>query len=288
MYHCKDKKIKLIIKSIRLIYKLKCFLYKKNIKKIPISKILIGQQAGHPLDLWINITKELGRISCPIIDSPYVKFLQGINKHPNDINNQEKLMKTSYFSMAKICIKYFGNYMGAKNDKELFIWMKEYYEMYLKIKDKNNNVNFANKEGHSSQNSMITVNKIKYSDCYEIVDGHHRVAINYILGKKNISVVILGKKLSTLQKQLIKINQVDGRKLYQPVDRMEVKSWPMVRRCGDRFKMMSNFLNKKKITKGSVIDLACSYGWFLNAFKQKNFNVLGVDRDPTAINIAKI
>ena len=49
-----------------------------HIENIKIEKMLIGQQAGYPLERWIKESQEYGRISCPLINSPYVSFLREI------------------------------------------------------------------------------------------------------------------------------------------------------------------------------------------------------------------
>lgn len=270
------------------IRKLKYFFYRRNKQIIDISKILIGQQAGFPLEKWVEISKEYGRISVPIANSPYVIFLKDILKNEDLLNDSDYLKNTSYFKMGAICIRTTGHFMGATNKEELKQWMNKFYQLFKSIKEGKSLLNLGNIPGHSKISSPIILIKLRHSNCYEIVDGHHRIAIWRILGKKEIESIVVGSKYSALQQKLLKINQIHDIELYQPIDRLEVKDWPVVRNCKDRFEMMTKFLKMKKILSGSIVDLACSYGWFPLNFKKKGFQVLGIDRDPKAIKIAQI
>lgn len=260
---------------------------KQKIENVKISRILIGQQSGFPLEQWINLSKEYSRISRPITESPYVTFLKEIKKNERKLTDNRYLEQSDYFKMGLKCVQTIGEFMGAKNKEELKEWMKDYYKLY-KNRNSNEPLKFKKIRGHSKHSSPIKLNKIKFSNCYEIIDGHHRIAIEYLSGKEQVRALVVGKKYSVLQKMLLKINQINDIELYQPVDRLEVESWPTVRICKDRFDMMKTFLKNNKISKGSLIDLATSYGWFPIQFKTRGFDVMGLDRDPDAIKISRL
>lgn len=270
------------------IFKLKFISFLMSNRQIRIDKILIGQQSGFPLERWVEISKEYERISIPMTNSPYVLFLKEVEINNKLLTSDKYLENTDYFKMAIKCISIVGHFMGAKDNESLKEWMRKYYSMFENAKKGiNNSIILSTSEGHSKPNSPVLLYKLKHSDCYEIVDGHHRIAIQYALGNEYIEGKIVGNKYSILQKKLLKINQVHDIELYQPVERLEVRNWPKVRNCQDRYNMMINFI-KNKIKKGSVLDLACSYGWFLSKFKEKGFKVLGIDRDEKAIEIARL
>jgi 2-polyprenyl-3-methyl-5-hydroxy-6-metoxy-1,4-benzoquinol methylase len=193
--------------------------------------------------------------------------------------------------MAQISIRCHGNFFEAKGEEEIFSLMKNYYAMY-----KNYNVEFSenhykNENGHTLPKASIKLNKILFSDCYEIVDGHHRMGILYLKNVKKINAFVVGEKTTFLQNMLFSCNQTHGDpELYQPVDRLEVSSWRVVRNCQDRFEMIENFLKQNNLMSEieSVLDVSCSYGWFLKEFSKKNINIIGVEKDFNAINVGKL
>lgn len=265
------------------------YIFNRN-RKIAISKILVGQQAGIPLKKWVEISGEKERISLPLVDSPYVSFLKEVQRDEKLLNDDKFLINSSYFKLGLRCIKVKGHFLGAKNEDELKQWMKNYYLIYKnRINGKRANLSLKIEDGHSKDGDKIKLREIKDSDSYEIIDGHHRIAINYLMGKKYIEAIIIEKGHSALQDKLLKINIVNKRvELHQPIDKLDVKYWPVIRRCNDRFDMMKKFISTNKIKINSVLDLACSYGWFIYQFKNMGFKVLGIDRDEKAIEIADI
>jgi len=134
--------------------------------------------------------------------------------------------------------------------------------------------------------------QVRDSSCHELVDGHHRAALLCVDGEQTLPVQVVGQKWTYLQQQVLRCVQTRGRKeLYQPIDAPEFDgSWQLVRQCADRFAMMRRFLNERGIEGAgrSSLDLACSYGWFVNAFRGLGFDAGGVERDPLAIRIGEL
>ncbi len=260
----------------------------KNKKEtISMDKILIGSQAGYPLETWVEMSKEFSRLSTPISQSPYVQFLQEVSQNEDILNNDEKIATSSYYKMGMSCIQTAGTYMGATNSSELITWMKSYYQSYKSFINHTEQEPFPFKQGHSGKNDLICVAKIKNTDFYEVLDGHHRIAFHYITASKEIEALVAYTKYSGLQHFLLKINQIHDVELYQPINKIEVLNWPVVRKCTDRFDKMLSILKQEHIDSGSMIDLACSYGFFPKSFKKNGFTVKGLDRDPDAIVVAK-
>jgi SAM-dependent methyltransferase len=94
---------------------------------------------------------------------------------------------------------------------------------------------------------------------------------------------------TALQTLVLTVNRT--KELYHPIDRPEFdSSWERVRRCDDRLAMMLRFLvsNGHKLDELSVVDLGCSYGWFVSEFSKQGCCAIGVDRDPAALKIGRI
>jgi 2-polyprenyl-3-methyl-5-hydroxy-6-metoxy-1,4-benzoquinol methylase len=261
----------------------------KKKKSVPLNRVIMGSQDLYPSEVWTELSGTYDLISTPICDSPHAQFLRQMAANPNDLNDNSILSNTPYFAFIQNCIRVSGEYMGCVSNDEVMQWMREFYQLFVYHRDKTEKPTFSKEFGHSKPKDAIVVAKLKKSDCYEILDGHHRAAIACVLGQETIDVVVAKKKYSALQKLLMQVNQVHKLpELYQPVDRLEVKEWHALRQCEDRFQMANDYLEKNRIELNNMIDLACSYGWFPTAFKKKGLRVKGVDRDPNALKIAQL
>jgi hypothetical protein len=78
------------------------------------------------------------------------------------------------------------------------------------------------------------------------------------------------------------------RLLYQPIHLPELSSWPIVRRCTDRFEMMKASLAQHDVLSGSYLDIGSSYGWFVDRMSKQGYRAFGVDRDIAAIAVGGV
>lgn len=266
--------------------------YRHRSMLVPVGAILIGQQSGYPLKEWVEKTGEYERVSLPIDRSPYAVFLRNILTDRKRLGDEGFLRRHKYFRMAKIAIRHAGHFMGARSDDEIFRVMRDYFDFYLQTAGEKNRVfSPLTGRGHSLPETPIILSKIKYSDSYEVVDGHHRIAAAAVLGREMIRATIAGERTSYLQDLVLSGRQTHGdRELYQPLPQPEVKDWPLVRLCRDRWEMMMDFFRRADIEPAglTLLDCSCSYGWFLQAFKRSGMTVLGIDRDPVPVRIGRI
>jgi SAM-dependent methyltransferase len=128
---------------------------------------------------------------------------------------------------------------------------------------------------------------VRGSDCFQVVDGHHRVAAAAVAGETRVAArVRRGSVTTPLQDHLDRMSWIGGkRELYQPVDAPELElSWPTVRRCDDRLELMDKQLADLGIVpEGSTyLDVASAYGWFVSRMAERGFEATGVERDPEA------
>jgi 2-polyprenyl-3-methyl-5-hydroxy-6-metoxy-1,4-benzoquinol methylase len=119
-----------------------------------------------------------------------------------------------------------------------------------------------------------------------VADGHHRLSALYLNGNKSIMARVREEKLSYLQDLLLKVKQINGIELYQPVNKPEVLNWRLVRNCVDMWLLIKPFMRDFKIE--SAVDLACSYGWFVDQLKKDGVSALGVDKDQVALKVGKL
>jgi 2-polyprenyl-3-methyl-5-hydroxy-6-metoxy-1,4-benzoquinol methylase len=242
---------------------------------VRLDQLLIGHQDGIPLERWVRLTGDWSRVSQPLTDSPYVRFLQEANDEK--LRDDDWLMSTGYFHLAETCIAATGGFEGAKDAAGILTLMRKFHAAHAS----------GGTVPHKGdrRGSPITVRRIEHADCWEIISGHHRLASAWVHGERSSVATVYPAKLTYLQTLLLNVNQASGRELYQPVSTLDVESWRVVRGCEDRLAMMNTFLAAQTRTAGTLLDLACSYGWFVKRFKDAGFTARGIDRDPDALHV---
>jgi 2-polyprenyl-3-methyl-5-hydroxy-6-metoxy-1,4-benzoquinol methylase len=242
---------------------------------VRLDRLLIGHQGGVPLERWVRLTGDWSRVSCALADSPYVRFLQEADEEK--LRDDGWLMSTAYFRMAETCIAATGHFKGAIDAVGILVRMREFHAALTSAG--------TMPDVRVRRGTPIRVWRIEHADCFEIIDGHHRLASDWVRGEHTSEATVYSAKLTYLQKLLLDVNQASGRELYQPVPALDVESWRVVRGCEDRLAMMTSFLDGEGRTSGTLLDLACSYGWFVKRFKDAGFTARGIDRDPDALHV---
>ncbi len=264
-------------------------------ESIPVDHLLVGSQAGRPLEVWIEETGDYERSSVRLIDSSYVSFLNLIREDPKRLSDDSFLRSTDYFRMAHHCVDHIGKWFGAKEDSGILERVRAFGKMLPELDgdDQPERPSLGGEalRGRTQRGDPIRVFAIRNSHSYELHDGHHRAALAILSGKPAIDALVLGEKWTFLQRLVLQGVQTRGRMdLYQPIDAPEFDGeWKLVRRCTDRFSMMERFLEERGIDgkTRSMLDLASSYGWFLKAFSDRGFTSYGVERDAVAVKIGR-
>jgi O-antigen/teichoic acid export membrane protein len=145
----------------------------------------------------------------------------------------------------------------------------------------------AGSQAHSGPRDPILVAPIRDSDCFQILDGHHRLATLAHRGARTAQVKVKRIPVTTpLQDLLSRMSWIGGKKeLYQPIDAPELRQrWTVVRRCTDRLALMARFLAERDIEPPGrdYLDVASCYGWFVHQMGERGFTSYGVERDPLA------
>lgn len=261
-----------------------------KIEEVPLSLLLIGQQCGIPLGQWVKNTKEYSRVSQLLGDSPYVEFLREVDRDRSILQDSGRMKKTAYYAMARVCMQYTGNFMGKKGESAIIDWMREYYAFYSSLQTGTSyRSDVFLDDGHSGAEEPVQVSKVRDSEYYEIIDGHHRCAIAFMCGKTTIAAEIAGTAYSYLQGLIIKSTGSPGRAMMQPVDAPELKHWPVRKDFRNIFAQKLRFLreNSLPVTGDTCLDIPCGYGYFLKLFKQHGLSVFGVDPDDNVLQIAR-
>ena len=128
------------------------------------------------------------------------------------------------------------------------------------------------------------------SSCLAITRGHEAVADAYAAGHREIDVTVRrGTTKTPLQSLLLEMGWLDGQlALYQPIGSRDLADWPVVRGCTDRLEMMKNVLaDLEPHCRGSYLDVASSYGWFVAKMTDRGFDGWGIERDREARRLGR-
>lgn len=96
--------------------------------------------------------------------------------------------------------------------------------------------------------------------------------------------------LTPKQQLLLDMSSTESRPiLYQPVAGLDVADWLLVRRCTDRFALISRCLADRGVNGRGLtyVDLACGSGWFVQAMLGLGFDARGVELDERAPQLAR-
>lgn len=258
----------------------------KEIRVIPIHKILRGSEGDHLTGLqYVNMTGDKHRTSTRVIDGPQVKLLQEYERIGEAILEKSLFEKTEYYQNAFQSICYVQDYFPAAKRPEDIIKIATRFIYSYAGKPL---TNFSN-EGHNQFKDPITVRPIYNSDCYQLIGGNHRIASNYMIGKKELSAIITPNYTHTYFTDLIgNVVWDNAKELYQPIDLPEYEHLPLIRKCSDRLEKILTFLISRnfKLENSSLIDIGSYYGWFIDKFRKEGALVYGLEKDFSACKVA--
>jgi len=255
-----------------------------------LDRLLIGQENGIPAERWARMVGNLLRPSAPLSKSPHVKLLEEYLSKGDTLFEPEHISHTDYFRNALQSVDIVGRYFDAKSEDQIVQVARRFVDTFRGI----DQTGCPRQYGQSSPDDPIRVRPIAHSDHYQIIDGHHRLAIAYVRGEQQALVRPEGEPVLTpLQSLLLDVLWLNGRReLYQPVDAPELKaSWVLVRKCSDRLTQMLKFLKDQGLdsaTSPTYLDIASSYGWFVSEMSKLGYDAYGVERDPIASSIGPV
>jgi SAM-dependent methyltransferase len=255
------------------------------VRDLPVSKLLMGGEHRRAAANYARLTGDLLRPSTPIGRSPHAEFLRDYREFGDELLRPERFALTRYWRNAQTCIDLFGQYFSATTiDGVLERAAAFAYAL------KNGDASFRS-AGGTAFGMPIKVSRIKYSDCFEVVDGNHRLALASARGAERYPCAILplDPAVTPVQQMIMDSSWTNEQcLLYQPLGLPEVQSWTTVRRCTDRMALIQAFLERHGPSTGSYLDIGCSYGWFVNQMAQRGYDAVGIDRDVSAMAVGRL
>jgi hypothetical protein len=254
---------------------------------VPVDRLLLGAQnaRGYTAAQFAEQVGDLMWPSTPVAEGPHVALLRLADERGDALTDAE-ILESPYGLMAAACIRAQGRYFTATDLAGVVTVARAFIARYQGKPSV-----FAN--GHSRPGAPILVAPIKGSDYYQVLDGHHRVALAIARGARSAKVTAKWFPVTTpLQDLLTTMSWLDGdRQLYQPLPGPELQmSWPTVRRCTDRLAKMTTFLAERGLlppATTSYLDVASCYGWFVKEMAALGYAASGMERDPLAVPLGK-
>src|SRR5437899_2483041 len=142
----------------------------------------------------------------------------------------------------------------------------------------------------SPPGAPVEVRRIKYSDCYEVIDGLHRLAMAAVRGADEHPCAVLpGESALTPMQSLVmdSIWLTGESSLLQPIGSHELRSGKAVRGCADCFDLTRHRVERNGISSGPFLDIGAAYGWFGSDMTKRNFHALGVEQDAALASVGR-
>jgi hypothetical protein len=253
-----------------------------RIAAVPIDRLLLGDQGWLSASRFAQLTGRFLHPSTPIPRSPYAEFLREYGSCGDKVLSEEALPNTSYYQLLADSIRAGGTPGNITRREDIAIVAKHF------LVDLLTSGRWESAAAGAGGVPAVEVRPVAHSDCFQIIDGHHRAAIAWYRGWREVPARVTGPAVLTpLQATLLDGMWLTGkRELYQPLDAPELqKEWTVVRNCADRFAMMRDFLQGRGLLpppSSSYLDVGSAQGWFVKRMIDLGFDGYGVELDVPA------
>lgn len=263
---------------------------KMKLKTIRVDACLLGGDSGVSSARFARMAGDIRRASCPISAWPHVKLLRQYESIGERLWEPGVFEQTEYYQNAALNIDMCGSYHSALAPDQIRWGAMRFVGAYRGLRE---TLPLQENETYERDSEEIAVRPVKDSACYQVLEGHHRLAIAHVRGVREVRGLVKQPPVATpIQELLLDVLWLKGRReLYQPVDVPEVAGWVLVRRCSDRLAKMTEFLRAEGMMpphSSTYLDVASSYGWFVAEMTKTGFQAEGVERDPMAISVGRV
>jgi hypothetical protein len=220
-------------------------------------------------------------------DSFYNELLASCDQQGEVALSDDLLLSSGYFERTSLAATISGHYRGVTDQADLLQVTREYLDRYLGRP-------IPYRPGRSRPGTMPRVRRITGSNCFEVLDGHHRLAMAMHRGAEQLDVVVApGTGMTYVQKLLLDMSWLEGKRmLYQPVELPEVQAWPLMRKSTDRLYMMVDYLRKVGLYQPGrhlrYLDIGSCYGWFVSEMSKLGLDAHGIEMDPIATELGPL
>lgn len=261
--------------------------HRPGFRTIPVSCLVMGSQAGLDSPGFADAFGTLRYGSLAMDQSPHVELLRLARRVSRPLTDDE-IRTTAYYAFGRHLASIWGDYFGAATDDELVEISRNFIEWSFGIAPR-----VTAHTGGSRFGDEVLVAKVAGSTAYQVIDGHHRLAVAIARGDTSVRVHRTWLSSETaLQRRLWErgYGLYKAKALAQPIAARELGHWPVSRNCMDRLVRITRLadaeLARDAAPPRSFLDVGCGYGWYLAQLKGRGWRVHGIDQDGFGIEMA--
>jgi 2-polyprenyl-3-methyl-5-hydroxy-6-metoxy-1,4-benzoquinol methylase len=255
----------------RLVYRIKPNLF---VRRLKLGKLLRGGDLRSGLT-FARLSGDFLGPATLVTASPHVQFLRTYSEIGDAIFQPDRFAETAYCKYALRCIALYGRFFSYTDVDGILQRAK----IFARMLDGACSPAYRHQ---SRPGAPVEVRRIKFSDCYEVIDGLHRLAVAAVRGLDSYPCAVLPTEGALTPMQLLVMDSVwmTGRcRLVQPISAPELQLWSVERLCTDRLQLIMAWLERNGISSGSFLDIGSKYGWFVSEMSKRGFQSFGSEQD---------
>jgi hypothetical protein len=240
---------------------------------VSTDRLLLGLQNGTPAAEFAARFDDPMWPSTRVADGPHARLLR--MSEQRELSDSD-ILASDYALLGRRCIELRGFFFWATDDGGIVEVARNFIARYR-------GAPAGPPRAHqSAADSPLRVAPIADSDCFQALDGHHRLALAIVKGARQAAVRQKWVPVRTPLQQLVERAAGRGHELAQPVDAPELeRSWVVRRPCTDRLEKMTQLLGRQGLvaSQSGYLDIGSRYGWFVAQLGAAGYAAEGVDRD---------
>jgi 2-polyprenyl-3-methyl-5-hydroxy-6-metoxy-1,4-benzoquinol methylase len=252
------------------------------VRRIKLDRLLMGGDLCSGLTFGL-VSGDLLTPSTPVGLSPHAQFLRDYREIGDAIFEPDRFATTAYCRYALKCIALCGRFFSHTDSDGVLRRGRQFARMFEGLPSPTD-------PRQSRPGAPVEVRRIKFSDCYEVIDGLHRLSMAAVRGRDDYPCAILPGEgaLTPMQSLVMDSIWLTGKpRLLQPLASPELRTWQVRRRCTDRLELMMAWLARNGISSGTFLDVGAGYGWFVSEMSKRNFRAFGVEQDAVLANVGR-
>ena len=179
---------------------------KLQMKTIRVDACLLGGDSGMTSAKFARLVGDIRRASRPISEWPHVKLLRQYDVIGEPLWEPGVFEQTEYYQNALLNIEICGNYHGAMNPEQVRWGARRFVDSYRGL---NQTLPRQDGERYERDGAEIAVRPVLDSRCFQVLEGHHRLAIAHARGVDQVRAVIKQPPVMTpVQELLLVANDV--------------------------------------------------------------------------------
>ncbi len=155
--------------------------HRPGVVEVPPGELLMGCQAGLDAIAFAEAVKSVQFVGLAMRRSPHVEILQLWEERNGRLSNED-VRSSHYWEFAQQIREVTGRFFGARTDDEVLSVTRNFAEWGRGDSPR------TTLEGGSSRADKVLVAAVTGASTFQVVDGHHRVAVAIVRGEAKITV----------------------------------------------------------------------------------------------------